>query len=172
MKTNCWKAKTSWDNIHTALEKDLDKLLKGKLIDDYINPLLGIPGLNIHKDTLTEILDIVLLGIVKYYWGQIVFILDKSHAFGTLQVHFDSCYNFLPFSSLLPSCSSTPSSSPFRSSTQGDRSLLTHLPIIFFLFDFPSLVLHFPNRTIVSPDHLSYNGHISLIFHIVLQPSI
>ena len=32
----------------------------------------------------------ILLGIVKYYWGQAAFILDQSHSLGTLQVHLDS----------------------------------------------------------------------------------
>ncbi|KAI9566585.1 hypothetical protein HD554DRAFT_2205888 [Boletus coccyginus] len=77
-------------NVCAALEKDLEELLKDKTIDNYINPLLGIPDLDIHKDTQTEILHTILLRIVKYYWGQMVFILDKSHSLRTFQVHLDS----------------------------------------------------------------------------------
>ncbi|KAI9458787.1 hypothetical protein HD554DRAFT_2207048 [Boletus coccyginus] len=72
-------------DVHATLEKDLEELLKDKTIDNYINPLLGIPGLDIHKDTPTEILHTILFRIIKYYWGQMTFILDKSHSLRTFQ---------------------------------------------------------------------------------------
>ncbi|KAF8879795.1 hypothetical protein BD779DRAFT_1446717, partial [Infundibulicybe gibba] len=37
----------------------------------------SLPGVNIHLDTPMEILHTVLLGVVKYFWGQTVFILEK-----------------------------------------------------------------------------------------------
>ena len=65
-------------DIKVHLQNELDALLRGQLIDDWINTLLSIHGLNIHKDTPTEILHIILLGVVKNFWGQITFILNKA----------------------------------------------------------------------------------------------
>ncbi|KAG8795703.1 hypothetical protein FRC12_010940 [Ceratobasidium sp. 428] len=60
--------------IDSILRKELDSVRGGH----YINPLLSMPGVDIHRDTPTEILHTVLLGVVKYYWGQSVFVLDKA----------------------------------------------------------------------------------------------
>jgi hypothetical protein len=48
-----------------------------------------IAGVNIHLDTLTEILHTILLGVVKYFWGQTVWILDKSK----VSALFQACLN-------------------------------------------------------------------------------
>ncbi|EGN93454.1 hypothetical protein SERLA73DRAFT_64084 [Serpula lacrymans var. lacrymans S7.3] len=50
-----------------------------------LNPLLGMPGMDIHQDTPTKILHTVLLGVAKYFWGQTVWLLDEAHLLTTFQ---------------------------------------------------------------------------------------
>ena len=61
----------------------------------------------------------------------------------TSDTTMSKCYNFLPFSCLLPCCCSTSPLLPLCSSTQGDCSLLTCLSVTLLFLDLPSLVSHF-----------------------------
>ncbi|KAG8796301.1 hypothetical protein FRC12_000716, partial [Ceratobasidium sp. 428] len=67
--------------VHTILQSTLDQ--ERKL--NCINPLLDMTGVDIHCDTPTELLHTVLLGIVKYYWAQSVFIIDKAKKLSVLE---------------------------------------------------------------------------------------
>ncbi|EGO01204.1 hypothetical protein SERLA73DRAFT_50283, partial [Serpula lacrymans var. lacrymans S7.3] len=76
--------------VRQRLEQELETLLQGATLDDHINPLLGMPGVNVHQDTPTEILHTVLLGVVKYFLGQTVWLLDKAHLLTIFQAHLES----------------------------------------------------------------------------------
>ncbi|KAG2115683.1 hypothetical protein BD769DRAFT_1629900 [Suillus cothurnatus] len=69
---NGWLAssRNTTAKVRAILNKELEDLLQGSTLDDAINPLLGVKGFNVHQDTPTEILHTVLLGFVKYFWGQ------------------------------------------------------------------------------------------------------
>ncbi|KAG1814554.1 hypothetical protein EV424DRAFT_1541383 [Suillus variegatus] len=97
--------------VRTISNKELEDLLQGSTLDDAINPLLGVKGFNVHQDMPTEILHMVLLGVVKYFWGQTVYLLEKDglnsphlnadyicHYKGSLiGKHFKSLAQVMPF---------------------------------------------------------------------------
>ncbi|EGO25341.1 hypothetical protein SERLADRAFT_407768 [Serpula lacrymans var. lacrymans S7.9] len=80
----------SESDIRAAQEKLLGEMLPGADFGAIINPLLGMDNLNIHLDTPTEILHTVLLGVVKYFWGQTIFLLDKAKTLDTFHRRLDS----------------------------------------------------------------------------------
>ena len=72
--------------VCAELECEFEAVLAGQFIDDVINPLLRTADVDSHQDTPTEVLHTILLGVVKYYWGQTVYILDKAHLLDTFRL--------------------------------------------------------------------------------------
>ncbi|KAH7903987.1 hypothetical protein BJ138DRAFT_1019772 [Hygrophoropsis aurantiaca] len=81
---------SSESDIKAKLEKEFEDFMNNDSLEDVINPLLGMEGLNIHLDTPTEILHTVLLGVVKYFWGQTAFLLEKSKLLDMFQKRLES----------------------------------------------------------------------------------
>lgn len=55
-----------------------------------LTPLERDQGVDIHKDTPTELLHTILLGIVKYFWGQTMFVLDKKKTLEQFRARLNS----------------------------------------------------------------------------------
>ncbi|KAJ7848534.1 hypothetical protein B0H13DRAFT_1906711 [Mycena leptocephala] len=52
--------------------KNLLHKLRAEMPDNIFNPVLSIPDFDAHRDTPVEILHVVLLGVVKYWWRDAV----------------------------------------------------------------------------------------------------
>lgn len=89
-KREAGKPVISEADVRVRLGRELEAALDGHSLDDHINPLLGMPSVDVHQDTPTEILHTVLLGVVKYFWGQTVWILNKNHSLNTFQMRLES----------------------------------------------------------------------------------
>ncbi|KAI9457276.1 hypothetical protein HD554DRAFT_2207230 [Boletus coccyginus] len=78
------------EEVQATLGKELKDYLKGYPLECTINPLLELQGTDIYHNTPTEILHTILLGIVKYFWGQMTFLLCKSKLLDLFQIHLES----------------------------------------------------------------------------------
>ncbi|KAG9091071.1 hypothetical protein FRC06_000726 [Ceratobasidium sp. 370] len=63
-------------DVTSALQLELDSIHRQGSLNAFLD--MDYFGFNAHEDTPTEILHTVLLGVVKYFWGQTVFILSKA----------------------------------------------------------------------------------------------
>ncbi|KAG2752138.1 hypothetical protein P692DRAFT_201687974, partial [Suillus brevipes Sb2] len=81
---------TAKSEVTATLEKEFEELLQGATLNDAMNPLLGMNGINMHLDTPTEILHTILLGVVKYFWGQSIFLLEKAKFLHIFQSRLES----------------------------------------------------------------------------------
>ncbi|KAI0755371.1 hypothetical protein C8Q80DRAFT_1266837 [Daedaleopsis nitida] len=74
------------EEINKSLYDELMKRQDAPLI----NPLLDLEGLDVHRDTPVEPLHTHLLGVVKYFWSQTVWQLEKQGHFTTFQARLNS----------------------------------------------------------------------------------
>ncbi|KAH9927295.1 uncharacterized protein B0H18DRAFT_907557, partial [Fomitopsis serialis] len=73
---------------------DTEKYLREELLklkqSSIVNPLLDMPGLDVHKDTPVEPLHTVILGIIKYFWGQTTWTIEKQGQWAIFQARLNS----------------------------------------------------------------------------------
>ncbi|KAH9831856.1 uncharacterized protein C8Q71DRAFT_798855 [Rhodofomes roseus] len=72
------------------VNKHLTEELLKKKDTTTMNPLLRMEGFDVHKDTPVEPLHTVILGIIKYFWGQTVWILEKQGKFAEFRAKLSS----------------------------------------------------------------------------------
>ncbi|KAI0795998.1 hypothetical protein C8Q75DRAFT_791117 [Abortiporus biennis] len=99
------KKKINENDIQKQLDDILSDLLGQSTLEDLINPLLGMQGVNIHLDTPTEILHTILLGVVKYFWVNTAGLGEQTlgaeyicrYKGGLIGKHFKSLAQVMPF---------------------------------------------------------------------------
>ncbi|OJT07070.1 hypothetical protein TRAPUB_2102 [Trametes pubescens] len=72
------------------VNKELYEELMKKMDVPLCNPLLEMGGLDVHLDTPVEPLHTHLLGVVKYFWSQTVWVLEKQNRFAEFQTRLNS----------------------------------------------------------------------------------
>ena len=77
----------SRDQVHQVLLAELAKCRDNMPV---MNPLLDMPGFDVHQDTPVEPLHTVLLGVVKYFWGQTMWTLEKNKQLLLFQTRLNS----------------------------------------------------------------------------------
>ncbi|KAI0644697.1 hypothetical protein C8Q79DRAFT_912903 [Trametes meyenii] len=78
------------EQVNQKLHAELLKNPEGMAM----NPLLNMEGLDVHQDTPVEPLHTHLLGVVKYFWAQTTWVLEKSGHFATFQARLNSLSKF------------------------------------------------------------------------------
>ncbi|CAE6440442.1 unnamed protein product [Rhizoctonia solani] len=74
--------------IIASLQAELDSARQQGCINAFLD--MEELGFDVHKDTPTEILHTMLLGVVKYFWSQTVFVLSRAHRMSTLETRLGS----------------------------------------------------------------------------------
>ncbi|KAF8214703.1 hypothetical protein K438DRAFT_2138088 [Mycena galopus ATCC 62051] len=87
-KANPEGTSRSPDEVQTILTEELKKHQQQG--EGITNPLFDMDGVDMHKDSPTEILHTILLGVVKYYWGQTIWLLEKGKDFNLFQTRLNS----------------------------------------------------------------------------------
>ncbi|THG93127.1 hypothetical protein EW026_g8024, partial [Hermanssonia centrifuga] len=72
--------------VNQLLTKEIKKYKDSPVM----NPLLEMPAFDVHKDTPVEPLHTHLLGIMKYFWGQTMWVLEKNKHLPMFQSRLNS----------------------------------------------------------------------------------
>ncbi|GJJ13649.1 hypothetical protein Clacol_007905 [Clathrus columnatus] len=83
------KQKLPLKEICERLQKRYDNV---KMEGNLWNPFLSVPAieLNVHMDCPTEILHTILLGVIKYFWGQTAYLIIQAKKLDIFRARLDS----------------------------------------------------------------------------------